>query len=435
MNSKKLYPLFRDCTGISTDTRTITSGSIFFALKGPNFDGNTYASQAIKNGAAYAVIDNIKYKKGKKYLLVADVLTSLQNLASYHRSKLEIPIIGISGSNGKTTTKELIKNVLDQKYKVQSTKGNLNNHIGVPLTLLSIDKSHDIAIVEMGTNSTGEISVLAKMAMPTHGLLTSIGKAHLEGLGSLEGVAKEKFSLLDQIVSDDGFIFLNQDDPRIAKYKQAKKDKRLDYSLNGIEGICRIEVEATFPELSISISKSRQTKINIVSPLLGRYNAINVIAAVTVGLHFGVNLMNIATGISNYIPNNNRTQRIQYENATVYLDAYNANPTSMKLAIEAIAMSKSSRKKILVLGDMLEVGSDSAQEHQSIVNYIQQFTWKYIILVGPRFAKTMAQTSINIFKIETSEVLRSFLLSKSLKGTVILVKGSRSMKLERGFVK
>lgn len=427
---KKLHSIFLKSSGVSTDTRTIEQGSIFFALKGPNFDGNKYAGEAINQGASYAIIDNKKYKKNNQYIVVDDVLTTLQELAKYHRSTLTIPIIGITGSNGKTTTKELIKSVLEQKYSVQATKGNLNNHIGVPLTLLSINKEHDIAIVEMGTNNKGEIKALAEMIRPTYGLVTSIGKAHLEGLKSLKGVAAEKLSLFDQVLMTGGKIFQNLDDKRIARYKSLKR-KSIPYSLKG-HGSYRFKVKRTFPNILIEI-KSAEKEHKIKSSLIGEYNASNLISAIVLGFYFDILVSDMAKGIKAYKPKN-RTQIKVYQGAKVYLDAYNANPTSMKLAIKAFAKGKSKRGKVLVLGDMFEVGSSSAKEHQKMVDYLQKYKWAYVILVGEHFYQT--KSTINkstIYKLKSNELLQQFINTKSLKDRLVLVKGSRSMRLEEAF--
>lgn len=433
MTIQNLYSIFTKSSGVSIDTRTISPGCLFFALRGPNFDANQYAAQAIAKGASHAIIDNKKYKKSDKYIVVKDALTTLQELSKYHRSRLKIPVLGITGSNGKTTTKELVSSVLSQQYKVLATRGNLNNHIGVPLTLLSILPSHEIAIIEMGTNNFGEIAFLAQLANPTHGLLTSIGKAHLEGLKDLDGVTKEKCALFDHVLMNGGIIFKNMNDKRISKYMGIRQ-KTKTYSISGYDQY-KFELNKVFPQIEMKVRGGHKKKsYKIKSSLIGKYNGINISGAIAVGLYFGLSMDQIAIGIKTYIPTNNRTQLITWNKAQVYLDAYNANPTSMKLAIKVFAKAATKSKKIVVLGDMLEVGMDEMQEHQAIVDYLQKYDWDQIILVGERFKASMnTKHKSVIYKVPTSDLLHHYLTPKRVKGKVILVKGSRSMKLERAF--
>ncbi len=420
MTTKELYSLYLTHRIISTDTRNIELDSIFFALSGENFDGNKFAEEAIQKGASYAVISNDSYQKDSRYILVDDTLKALQDLAKYHRNTLSIPIIGITGSNGKTTTKELIKSVLEQKHTTFATYGNLNNHIGVPLSLLSIQEKHEIAIIEMGANHQKEIKFLANLCLPTCGLITNIGKAHLEGFGGIEGVEKGKAELFENLHSRKKQVFINVDDTRLMPY--AKKLQAITYGTTNCEYCGKIS--STSPFLSVSVKFNDQL-LNLQSNLIGTYNFNNILAAVTLGDYFDLTPEQIKKGIANYVPLNNRSQLIKQGSNSIILDAYNANPSSMTEAIENLVKTEAS-KKFFVLGDMLELGKESKKEHEKIVELLINHQLKGI-LVG-RLFETVKQHEYLTFS--NNEAAKKFLRTNKKHDTLILIKGSRGIKLE-----
>ena len=420
MTTKELYSLYLTHRIISTDTRNIELDSIFFALSGENFDGNKFAEEAIQKGASYAVISNDSYQKDSRYILVDDTLKALQDLAQYHRNTLSIPVIGITGSNGKTTTKELIKSVLEQKYTTFATYGNLNNHIGVPLSLLSIHEKHEIAIIEMGANHQKEIEFLANICLPTCGLITNIGKAHLEGFGGIEGVEKGKTELFENLHSRKKQVFINVDDTRLMPY--AKKLQAITYGTTNCEYCGKIS--STSPFLSVSVNFNNQL-LNLQSNLIGTYNFNNILAAVTLGDYFDLTPEQIKKGIANYVPLNNRSQLIKQGSNSIILDAYNANPSSMTEAIENLVKTEAS-KKFFVLGDMLELGKESKKEHEKIVELLINHQLKGI-LVG-RLFETVKQHEYLTFS--NNEAAKKFLRTNKKHDTLILIKGSRGIKLE-----
>ncbi|MEL6721530.1 MAG: UDP-N-acetylmuramoyl-tripeptide--D-alanyl-D-alanine ligase, partial [Bacteroidota bacterium] len=338
---------------ICTDSRKIIPNSIFFALKGENFNGNQYAKTALENGSACAVIDEAEYQRGEQYILVDNVLTCLQQLANFHRNQFKIPVIAITGSNGKTTTKELMNNVLTSSYPTHSTKGNFNNHIGVPLTLLAMKPETEVAIIEMGMNHLGEIAELCKIANPTHGLITNIGKAHLEGVGGLEGVKKAKSELYDYLKAHNGLIFINRDE-RFLWELVGDYRKKLSYSQTeelSEHYIYQVEQKASDIFVHARFKNDLGQSIEVKSQLIGTYNFNNIMTAIVIGQYFKVSPLKIKAAIKNYIPSNNRSQIIERDSNTFILDAYNANPSSMKNALEYFS-TYPAQKKVLILGDM-----------------------------------------------------------------------------------
>lgn len=419
MEIEKIYQHFKSSSGICTDTRKIEPNCLFFALKGESFNGNLFAKQAIEKGAFLAIIDEHEYEIEGKTILVKDVLKTLQKLANYHRKQFKLPFIGITGTNGKTTSKELINSVLSQHYKTYCTAGNLNNHIGVPLTILSIKKDCEIAIIEMGANHIGEIEDLCKIAEPNYGIITNIGKAHIEGFGSKEGVIKAKSEMYNSIKNYDGLIFCNHDDQLLMSISENINRKTYGRSNSDCNAILEQEV----PTL-----KLKWNGYSISSTLYGKYNFYNILLAICIGEYFKVPNEKIKKGIESYISSNNRSQFIQLKNTDLYLDAYNANPTSMNVAIDSFSSILSS-KKVMVLGDMLELGSTSDAEHQVIVNKAKKLNIP-CIFVGKHFYNV--KNKFNFLFFETNNELLEWLNNNDIlnKYNKILIKGSRGIRLE-----
>ena len=419
---EKLYQLYLKYPSISTDTRKIQKGDLFFALKGENFNGNHFADQAIANGAAYAIIDEAPVVLNDRLILVDNSLATLQALAAHHRNQFSIPFIGITGSNGKTTTKELIHAVLSEKYKTYTTEGNLNNHIGIPLTLLKIKNDAEIAIVEMGANHLGEIAGYCVYTRPTHGLITNSGKAHLEGFGSIEGVKKGKGELYDYLRSHDGIAFVMWDYDYLRKMSNGIKNI-ISYGTENADmtGI----TESSTPYLRIKMTKGNMFG-SIQTQLTGDYNLPNVLAAVCLGNYFKVDPAAIKKGIENYTPSNSRSQLIKAGSNTILLDAYNANPSSMSLAIENFTHFPVA-DKILLLGGMAELGTDSIAEHELILQQIGLNKWKDVFLVGGDFLKIKHPYR----SFSNSEEAAEWLSARKFENTAFLVKGSRSMQMEK----
>ncbi|CAM1370157.1 UDP-N-acetylmuramoyl-tripeptide--D-alanyl-D-alanine ligase [Tenacibaculum litoreum] len=412
MKIEDLYKLYITHGLVDTDTRNIRKNTLFFALKGENFNGNKFAEEAVDKGASYAVIDEAEYKTSGKLILVEDVLETLQELANYHRNQLQIPVIALTGSNGKTTTKELINAVLSTKYKTTATQGNLNNHIGVPLTLLSMSKDTEIGIVEMGANHAKEIELLSEIANPDYGYITNFGSAHLEGFGSLEGVVKAKSELYDYLRTQNKKVFVNPNDE-----KQITKTK-------GIEKIT-FEESITFIEANPFVKLS-YNNIEILSNLIGVYNYANISAAITIGSYFNISSEQIKRAIESYIPSNNRSQVINTYTNKIILDAYNANPTSMKAALESFSKLQANNKTV-ILGDMFELGEYSSKEHQSIVNLIEELDLDQAFLIGENFHKTITKHK----KFKDFYEFEEYIKNNQIESSTILVKGSRGMALER----
>lgn len=431
MDIAGLYELYRKHSSISTDSRNIIPDGIFFALKGDHYDGNKFAADALSKGAAFAIVSDLSLT-GKRYVHVDDTLTALQSLANHHRRHYQIPVIGITGSNGKTTTKELITAVLSEKYKVHATKGNFNNHIGVPLTLLSMPHGVEIAVVEMGANHAGEINQLCEIAMPTHGIITNIGKAHLEGFGSLEGVQKAKGELFDYVRKNNGRVFVNIDDPRLVELG----NNIIEKTNYGFDVHQHPDIIFTYQpdevDQGFTIS-SEDGKINIQSSMFGQYNAINMLAAYTIGCHFNVNPRAMEEQLSSYKPDSNRSQTLQHHNCTVIKDAYNANPSSMELALTSFAQRNKSG--VVILGDMKELGSETDSAHRHIVEVIKNLKIATAILIGDNFKNVITTFSSadigNITHFESIEDLKKIWSWDDCAAKVVLLKGSRSMHLER----
>lgn len=419
MNIEQLHLLFLNSTGVFTDTRSIKSDGIFFALKGERFNGNKFAKNAIAEGAAYAIIDEKEFQESDRYILVDNVLKTLQELATYHRDYLEICIIGLTGSNGKTTTKELINEVLSTSYKTTATKGNLNNHIGVPLTLLSMDKETEIGIVEMGANHIGEIDLLCRIAKPNYGYITNIGKAHLEGFGSIEGVLKGKTELY-RYLRNQNLVFLNADDNKLS---EAAGDLKTYTFSQEKDNEVQVKLITTDPMVSVQYKNH-----TIKSNLIGTYNFPNIAAAICIGSYFKVTSELIAQAIERYTPKNNRSQIIKKGNTTIILDAYNANPTSMQAALHNFKQLPTISKTIF-LGDMFELGEDAKKEHQEIAHLATETNADFIYLLGSNFYETTVKDS-RIIQCRTYEDLQQNWHPEHL-GESILIKGSRGMKLER----
>ena len=423
MNITDLYKLYKEHHSVQTDTRKLKPGDIFFALKGPSFNGNEFAKKAIDEGASYAVIDEQEFEIPGKTILVNDVLTALQQLAKHHRRQFSIPFIAITGSNGKTTTKELIHAVLATTYKTYTTEGNLNNHIGVPLTILKIKNDAEIAVIEMGANHIGEIASYCQIALPTHGLITNCGKAHLEGFGSEEGVRKAKgelFDFLRTLTHGNAFVMWDYD------YLQQMSKGIPGIIKYGTKGDAHVigEVFKTNPLLEVKIVQGLDNG-GIKTQLVGEYNLPNVLAAVTVGKFFKVPETKIKSAIENYVPSNSRSQLIQKGTNRIVLDAYNANPSSMKLAIDNF--SKINGDKILILGSMAELGKESEKEHRELIEQIKDHQWKDVVLVGNEFQKI----SHPFHQFKNSDEVRSWMQKQEFENKNILIKGSRSMQMEK----
>ena len=411
MTISEIYSLFKKSSGITTDTRKITANSIYFALKGENFNGNTFAEKAIENGALVSIVDEEEYKTNSSIILVENVLETLQKLANYHRTQLNIPIIGLTGSNGKTTTKELINCVLSKKFNTTATLGNLNNHIGVPLTLLSMTSATEMGIVEMGANHQKEIELLASIAQPNFGYITNFGKAHLEGFGGVEGVIKGKTELYQNIEKTGGIVFINSDDP--IQIKHSANIQKIFFTENAI-------LKSVDPFIKI------QYKNYIINThLIGAYNYNNIVAAITMGEYFKVSDELIVEALENYIPTNNRSQIIEKKFSKIILDAYNANPTSMTAALTNFN-NISNYPKTVILGDMFELGETSLEEHQMIADLAASFNFDTIVLIGENFSKIKTSKAVVFTSFEAFK--NSYKINQN---ATFLIKASRGMALER----
>jgi UDP-N-acetylmuramoyl-tripeptide--D-alanyl-D-alanine ligase len=483
MTIEYLYDVFLKHPVISTDTRKIEADSIFFALKGEKFDANTFAKQAIEAGAAYVVIDNPDFKFGEKYLLVDDSLKALQDLARYHRQQLNIPVFGLTGTNGKTTTKELIFSVLSQKYKTLATQGNLNNHIGVPLTILNINASHQMAVIEMGANHQKEIAFLCTISQPTHGLITNVGKAHLEGFGGVEGVKIGKGELYDYLkgipkvrksespkeenfgnAKESGVVFVNSNSADLMKMQADRGLKNVVfYGTGGNNNSISGHLTENSPYLSLNWVNSRSGEShNIKTQLTGAYNLDNILAAICVGAYFGLNNGEINSGVEGYQPKNNRSQIVRTATNTLICDYYNANPSSMFVAIENMDKIEANHK-VLILGDMFELGDEAAAEHLVVTQKAIATDAKRIIFIGKEFYALSPEVGIpiaigtespkeekdngspllelsptnrnapghRIAFFQTTEEASVAIKADPVKNSTVLIKGSRGMALER----
>lgn len=459
MNIADIYRIFKECGTVTTDSRTLKGGELFFALKGENFDGNEYALKALEAGAAYAVVNAssaVASAEDSRLIRVEDTLKTLQELARWHRSMTfvdgkPLTVVALTGTNGKTTTKELIRQVLSVKYKVTATEGNLNNSIGVPLTLLNIDSSTQIAVVEMGASHPGDIKELVDIALPNYGLITNVGKAHLLGFGSFEGVKATKGELYDYLRRTSDKVFLNADNPHLcqmAAERNLHNDPERPYSLvipYGLEyqGAKVLPSSAEFPYLRISLSDGKIVNTNLV----GAYNADNVMAAIAVGCHFGVTLECAVKAVEAYVPSNNRSQMTRTEKNSLIVDAYNANPTSMDAALTNFAMVEADRK-VAMLGDMLELGEESLNEHIAVLQKALSVGFDSICLVGTEFAKaldmirnggveddslsSMARAAYDHARsFDTSQALAEWISGHPISGATVLIKGSRGTRMEK----
>ncbi|WP_041617450.1 UDP-N-acetylmuramoyl-tripeptide--D-alanyl-D-alanine ligase [Spirosoma linguale] len=438
LSTEQLYHKFQECTGVSTDTRRITPDCLFIALKGGNFDGNQFAEQALASGARYALVDDAAVAERDRAsgtdrcLLVADGLTALQDLARHHRQTFTFPVIGLTGSNGKTTTKELIAGVLSKKYNLYATAGNLNNHIGVPLTLLSLNEQHELAIIEMGANHQKEIAFLCSIALPTHGLITNIGKAHLEGFGGIEGVRIGKGELYDYLAQNAKTVFINSRDKTLmAMYRERLKSIRSETTF--AEAIfypaANPDEETTtlISESPVVVYKNASGH-EITTHLPGRYNFNNMLAALAIGDYFGVSPEEANRAIADYNPTNNRSQQVIKGTNTVLLDAYNANPSSMAAAIQQFAATPAKRKAV-ILGDMYELGDESEAEHAALGKLIAESNFDLVILAGKdmRFALEYLPKA---YYFPDKFSLHNWVMDNPMADTHILIKGSRGMSLE-----
>ena len=421
MSIEKLYQVYLQYPNVQTDTRKISKGEIFFALKGPNFNGNLFAKQALEMGAALVVADEDTGVSDDRIFQVTDVLDTLQQLALHHRRQFDIPFIAITGSNGKTTTKELVYAVLSAKYKTYTTQGNLNNHIGIPLTMLAIRKDAEIAVIEMGANHRKEIESYCKIVLPTHGIITNCGKAHLEGFGGVEGVRKGKGELYDFLRANNGTAFVMWDYDYLRELSRGI-NKIITYGTSGADHTGHTLQSEPF--LEVQLSGHDRKRIN--TQLVGDYNLPNILVAVTVGRFFSVTEQDIISSIEKYSPANSRSQMVQKGSNKVILDAYNANPTSMRAAIENFARQHHD-KKMICIGGMMELGEESQAEHAEIVSLLQQFSWLDVILVGGDFAKVP-----HPFRFFTNSVeAAGWLKDNPVEQALVLVKGSRSMQMEK----
>ena len=414
MKIEELYKYYKQHFLVDTDTRSIRKNTIFFALKGPNFNGNAFAEKAIDAGAIFSIVEEPIYATKPAILLVENVLETLQKLANYHRKQLNIPIIGLTGSNGKTTTKELLHAVISKKYKTVATVGNLNNHIGVPLTLLSMNAETEIGIVEMGANHQKEIELLSHLCAPTFGYITNFGKAHLEGFGGIEGVVKGKSELYTYLKNESGIVIVNPNDKI-----QLEKTK---------------EIERIFFEKKLTLKKAtpfvevEYKGIRIKSKLIGTYNFANICAAVTFGHYFGIESIDIKNALETYVPSNNRSQIIKKGTHTIVLDAYNANPSSMKAAIDSFKLMDG-KNKVLILGDMFELGKYELKEHQKIAAFLLSANFKRVYLIGELFHKI----TTDYLQFKEFSDFKNHLKMQDLSNCTILIKGSRGMQLGTHF--
>ena len=421
MQLHSLYQVYLKHPMICIDTRKITPGCLFFALKGPNFNGNAFAKEALEKGAQWVIIDEEAYKISEQCILVDDVLSCLQQLATYHRKQLNIPFIAITGSNGKTTTKELITSVLKTSFKTVATVGNLNNHIGVPLTILSIPLNTEMAIIEMGANHQREIASYCDIALPNFGLINNCGKAHIEGFGGEEGVRKGKGELYDFLIAHEGTIFLNSDLDYLVDMSAASKHK-ITYGSQDANYIAKPIMTNTFIGAAI-LNKDAETIIH--SNLVGAYNFPNILAAVCIGMHFGIKIDTIKEAIENYQPDNSRSQLTKKGTNTIILDAYNANPSSMKVALENFA-SMPYEHKIVWLGAMKEMGKDAHKEHQQLIALLNAHPWEQVILVGKEFETTTHP----YLWFENTAMAEDYIKKQVIENKTILIKGSRASKME-----
>ena len=422
MNIQDIHNLFLQCKSVSIDTRKIEKDSMFFAIKGENFDANTFAVKALELGALFVVVDNASYVIDERTILVENSLESLQALAKFHRAYLKLPIIALTGSNGKTTTKEIINVVIAKKYKTKATVGNLNNHIGVPLTLLSFTKDTEIGIVEMGANHKKEIEFLCEIAQPDFGYITNFGKAHLEGFGGVEGVIQGKSEMYEYLAKKDKLVFVNLEDP--IQIEKSTGIKSFTFGINNANADLKINSIKANPFVVIDYDN-----FSVKSHLIGLYNANNINAAIAIGYYFKVEEEDMKQAIETYIPENNRSQLLRIDSNQIILDAYNANPSSMAVAITNF-LQLENQNKVMILGDMFELGDESKQEHKLIVDSLLNQNKSECYLIGKSFYENkVAQENIQFF--DTFDAFVAHLKTIHFKDNTILIKGSRGMALER----
>lgn len=421
MNIKLLYQEYLKSGVVSTDTRNINEGCIFFALKGDNFNGNKFAVQALEKGASLALIDEVEYQTDDRMILVDNVLDTLQNLASFHRKQLDIPFIAVTGSNGKTTTKELLNAVLSTTFKVAYTKGNLNNHIGVPLTLLEIEKDHEIALIEMGDNHMKEVELLCEIAQPTHGFVTNVGKDHLEGFGSFENNILAKKEVFDYLQKSDGVAFVDESDKLVFSMLDERIQK-VTYGLKTSDSF--IEFIAADPVVRFKVENGQEVDTN----LFGAFNFNNFKLAFCIGRQFKVPELEIINALKNYLPDNNRSQVVKTSTNELILDAYNANPSSVEEAIVSFGEMETLKPKIVLLGDMFELGSYAKEEHQNMAELTSKYEFAEVILVGENYAHTNQVEGVKTFSMKNEAEV--YLKKIAPEGAIILLKGSRGMRME-----
>ena len=422
MDINYIHSLFLQCSSVSIDTRKIETNSLFIAIKGERFDANTFAKEALDKGASYVIIDDKSYFIDQRTILVEDSLIALQELAKFHRDYLKLPIIALTGSNGKTTTKELINVVLSKKFNTKATVGNLNNHIGVPLTLLSFTSETEIGIVEMGANHKKEIEFLCELATPDYGYITNFGKAHLEGFGGVEGVIEGKSEMYKYLSANDKLVFINLEDP--IQVEKSKSLKSYSFGINKTNADVNITSIKANPFVTIGYSD-----LLIQSHLIGLYNANNINAALTIGKYFGVTDSEIKDALESYIPENNRSQLVQKGSNQIILDAYNANPSSMSVAIENF-LQLDNANKVMILGDMFELGDESLKEHKAIVAMLSKYENVKCYFVGSAFYESKIEKD-NLGFYNTFESFSNDLSDMKFDNSTILIKGSRGMALER----
>ncbi|MEY3194015.1 MAG: hypothetical protein RIQ78_111 [Bacteroidota bacterium] len=431
LSIEQLYAIYRKYPVVSTDSRHLPQNCLFFALKGEHFDGNAFAAKALTNGAAFAVIDNPAYQVDDRLLLVPDVLEALQQLANHHRRQFDIPVIAIGGSNGKTTTKELVSAVLCSHYPCHFTKGNHNNHIGVPLTILSMPPETEVAVIEMGTNQPGDITELCRIALPTHGLLTNIGKEHLEGFGNITGVKKAEGELFDFLRHHHGCVFVNRSE-KYLKSMAASNRMKVGYlrsdNLIPNNGLIEVKPLASTPFVRVAFLSDDGPVVEVHTKLFGNHNFHNIMTAIALGVYFKVPAEKIKSAIEHYTPSNNRSQLIIKGSTTILLDAYNANPSSMKPAIEALRDMPATRR-VAILGDMLELGENSQKEHENILRFAARQKIDQIVLVGTLFGKTNF-LKFGALHFPDNASAKAWFITQNFDNTLMLIKGSRGIKLE-----
>jgi len=433
MTDQELLNLFNAGHKACTDSRETKIGNVFFALKGENFNGNLFAKEAIENGATLAIVDQEIFEHDDRIIKVEDVIDTLQMASKSYRKQFSLPVIGITGTNGKTTTKELLQAVLNSTFKTLSTTGNLNNHIGVPLTLLELQKHHQIAVVEMGANHVGEIGLLSSLADPNFGLITNIGKAHLEGFGSVENIVKTKTELYRHVKENNGTLFVNGDNPILTE--KARGANQVLYGTKPSNHLLGVIIEKDpFLDFRFKVMKDfgearAGSEGMVCSRLVGNYNLENLLAALTIGLYFGVETSNAIEALEGYTPANHRSQLVETGQNTVILDAYNANPTSMTLALENLE-SFSGKKKAAILGDMLELGPTSSDEHEKMLDKLKSYNFDTNIVVGPQFCEA-AQGSKGFLSFFNVDEAIEWLRANKIDNHLVLVKGSRGIKMEK----